>query len=201
MPQWAFGRSRRMIQADVLGCKLPLKTQQSTDRQLNSVTIYSLNEPEDSELHKPTGPILSLDLGSKRVGVAISDPTQVAITRIDGLVRSNWKRFLLDIRELIRRFDAKSMVIGFPLDLDGFEGEAAKAARDIATKFALSLDLPIFLQDERLSSHEAEERLRADGYQAGDIAAHLDSESAVVILRDFLVSRQRRILIKRPVEK
>ena len=165
------------------------------------MTIYSLNEPEDYEFQKPGGPILSLDLGSKRIGVAISDQTQVAITRIDSLVRSNWKQFLLDVRELIRRFDAKSMVIGFPLNLDGSEGEAARAARDIATKFAWSLELPVFLQDERLSSHEATERLRADGYQASDIAARIDSESAAVILRDFLVSGQRRTLIKRPVEK
>lgn len=190
-----------MIQADVLGCKLPfIARRMSLDIDfMPKVTTHFSEEQNDYNDLEIVGPILSLDLGSKRVGAAVSDPTLIAITRIGAMVRSNWKQLLLDVHDLIRRFDAKTLVIGFPLNLDGTEGEAANAARDVALKFARSLDLPVYLQDERLSSREAEERLRADGYQPKEIQALIDSESATVILRDFLVGGQHRTLIQRPL--
>ena len=153
--------------------------------------------PQDAEV---VGPILSLDLGTKQVGVAISDPTLLAVTRIGAIRRSNWKQLLLDVSDLIRRFDAKTLVIGFPLSLDGNEGPAASAAKGIALKFARSLALPVYLQDERLTSREAAERLRAEGINQKELAAHIDSESAVIILRDFLAAGQQKILIQRHLE-
>lgn len=147
------------------------------------------------------GPILSLDLGTKRIGAAVSDPTLVAITRLAAIRRSNWKQLLRDVRDLIRRFDAKTLVIGFPLSLDGNEGSAAKTSRDIALKFARSLALPVYLQDERLTSTEATERLVAEGLYGKALAAQLDSESAAVILRDFIDSGQQRMLIQRPLDQ
>ncbi len=114
--------------------------------------------------------------------------------------RSNWKRLLLDVRDLVRRFDAQALVIGWPLRLDGIEGEAAQKAQEIAQKFARSLELPIFLQDERLTSAEAEEQLRAAGCSATEIAARRDSESAAIILRDFIAGAQRRIRVSRSLD-
>lgn len=163
------------------------------------MTTYLTANQHDPHSVEIVGPILSLDLGARRVGAAISDPTLIAITRIGAIVRSNWKQLLLDVSDLIRRFDAKTLVIGFPLNLDGTEGEAAFGARDVALKFAKSLNLPVYLQDERLTSREAEERLRAEGYANRELASHIDSESAVIILRDFLVSEQHRTLIERPL--
>jgi putative Holliday junction resolvase len=159
-------------------------------------TIY----PSVSE-QKILGPILSLDLGTKRVGAAVSDPTLVAITRLDALRRSNWKRLLLDVRELVRRFDAKTLVIGLPLSLDGSEGSAARTSQEIATKFALSLQLPVYLQDERLTSREATEKLTAEGLSPRAIAEQVDSESAAIILRDFMGGGQHKILIQRPLNQ
>ncbi len=150
-----------------------------------------------AEEYQISGPILSLDLGLKRIGVAISDPTLVAITRLEPLRRSNWKRLLLDVSDLIRRFDAQTLVIGLPLRLDGTKGAAASAADEIAQKFVCSLKQPVFLQDERLTSVEAEEELRAAGYGAKDIAARVDSESAAIILRDFIAGGQQRTLVSR----
>lgn len=144
-----------------------------------------------------SGPILSLDLGLKRVGVAISDPTLAAITRLPPLRRSNWKRLLLDVSDLVRRFDAQALIIGWPLRLNGTEGEAADGAREIARKFAWSLDLPVFLEDERLTSTEAGEELRAAGCDARQIAAQIDSESAAIILRDFIAGGQQRNRVSR----
>jgi putative Holliday junction resolvase len=64
-----------------------------------------------------------------------------------------------------------------------------------ALKFARSLKLPVYLQDERLSSAEAEGNLRAAGVRAGDTGKRVDSEAAALILRDFLVSDQERVLV------
>ena len=140
-------------------------------------------------------PILALDLGSKRVGVAVSDSLSISIKRLDAIQRTNWKQLLRDVEKLALRFDAKTLVIGLPLKLNGSAGEAALATRETAIKFARSLDLPVYLQDERLSSAEAESNLRDAGRRAADIAKHVDSEAAALILRDFLATDQERLLV------
>src|SRR5215470_2297937 len=132
-----------------------------------------------------TGPILCLDPGAKRVGIAVSDPALIAITAVAALHRSNWKQLLRDIQELIRHFDARTLVIGFPLSLDGVEGSAAREVRSMANKLARSVDVPVFLHDERLTSVEAEENLRERGFNRAEIDARIDSEAAAIILRDF----------------
>jgi len=143
----------------------------------------------------PQPPIIGLDLGEKRVGIAVSDALAIAITRLAALRRTNWKQLLRDVEALVHRFDAKGVVIGLPLRLDGSDGDAARHARTIASKFARSLDVPVFLQDERLSSVEAEQNLRAEGHAAEVVAALVDSEAAAIILRDFLASNQDRVVV------
>jgi putative Holliday junction resolvase len=146
----------------------------------------------------PRAPVLAIDLGEKRVGVAISDALSISITRLAALRRTSWKQMLRSVDELVRRFDAQTVVIGFPLRLNGSTGDAATGVRATAMKFARSLSVPVYLQDERLSSVEAEQNLRADGYSADRIPSLVDSEAAAVILRDFLVSEQERVLILPP---
>jgi len=152
-----------------------------------------LDETAEAKLNR--GPVLCLDLGARRVGAAVSDPTLIAITRLKALRRSNWKQLLLDVAELVRHYDAKSLVIGFPIKLDGGEGSAATETRKIAQKFALSLKIPIYLQNESLTSVAAEERLRAAGHRAEEIPGLIDSESAAIILNDFINTDNRRLLL------
>lgn len=140
-------------------------------------------------------PVLALDLGEKRVGTALSDDLSVSITRLRHIPRSNWKDLLNEVKALVRRFDAKTLVIGFPLRLDGTEGNAALDVRLTAQKFARSLEIPVYLQDERLTSAAAEEHLREQGYKLREIRALVDSESAAIILRDFLQGGQARVLV------
>jgi putative holliday junction resolvase len=138
-------------------------------------------------------PILALDLGAKRIGVAVCDALSISITRLEALPRTNWKQILRNVVELVRRFDAQTVVIGLPLRLNGSTGDAALEVRSTALKFARSLSVPVYLQDERLSSVEAEQNLRAEGYEADRVSALVDSEAAAVILRDFLVSTQEKV--------
>ena len=96
---------------------------------------------------------------------------------------------------MVQRFDAQIIVVGLPLRLDGTDGDAAKNARRVAANLAKSIDLPIYLQDERLTSLEAMENLKAEGFNSDEIPALIDGEAAATILRDFLDTKQERIRI------
>jgi putative pre-16S rRNA nuclease len=146
-------------------------------------------------LLKPAAPVLALDLGDKLVGVAVSDDRLVIIKRLTPLKRSNWKRLLQDVANLVERYDAQTVVIGLPLRLDGTAGEAADKARQVALNLARSVKLPVYLQDERLTSFEAMENLKAEGHPLDEIPALIDGEAAAVILRDFIETDQERILV------
>jgi putative Holliday junction resolvase len=144
---------------------------------------------------KLAGPVLALDLGDKLVGAAVSDERLVTINRLTPLKRSNWKTLLQDVVTLIQRYDAQTVVIGLPLRLDGTSGEAAKNARHIATNLARSIQQPVYLQDERLTSFEAMENLKAEGHKLDEISALIDGEAAAMILRDFIQTDQERVPI------
>ena len=141
---------------------------------------------------KIIGPILALDLGEKLVGTAISDERLITTKRLEPLKRSNWKKLLQDVRHLLERFDAKTIVVGLPLRMNGSEGDAAGNVRRLALNLARSVKQPVYLQDERLTSLEAVENLKAEGLKADEIPAQIDGEAAATILRDFLDSAQQR---------
>lgn len=158
-----------------------------------------MNKPEADI--DPAAPILALDLGEKLVGAAVSDEKLITIKRLPPLKRTNWKTLLQDLLALIGRFDARTIVIGLPLALDGSHGEAAQKACRVAQNLARSVSLPVYLQDERLTSFEAIENLRAEGKRPDEIPALVDGEAAAMILRDFLRTDQDRLLVKIMDEK
>lgn len=144
-------------------------------------------QPEDSRpSDTPAGRLLALDLGARRVGVAVSDELRLSVRPLPPLARASWKKLLGQIAALCRSFDAKGVVVGLPVNLDGTEGAAAAEARRVARNLALSLSLPVHLQDERLTSRDAEQSLRRDGATDGEVAARIDGEAAALILNDFL---------------
>lgn len=142
---------------------------------------------QDSRPSVPaTGRLLALDLGARRVGVAVSDELRLSVRPLPPLARASWKKLLGEIVELCRSFDAKGVVVGLPVNLDGTEGEAAAEARRVARNLSLSLNLPVHLQDERLTSRDAERTLRTAGATDSEVAARIDGEAAALILSDFL---------------
>ena len=161
----------------------------------SGAATFKIEMENDSE-KSFAAPVLALDLGQKRVGAAISDSLSISITRLEAIPRTNWKNLLRVVDHLIKSFDAKTLVIGLPLRLNGSAGEAAEEIRSVATKFAKSLNLPVYLQDERLSSRQAEENLRESGRRGAQVSEMVDSEAAAVILSDFLVPGQHRIRVK-----
>jgi len=142
------------------------------------------------EQGRPKGRVLALDLGAKRVGLAVSDELQISISRLSPILRTNWKQLLRDLTQTVRQQDAKALVVGFPLSLDGSKGSAAESVQQTAARFAQSLLIPVYLQDERLTSVAAAEQLRAAGHNPKEVQEMIDSEAAAVILSDFLGSRE-----------
>lgn len=142
-----------------------------------------------SSVCAPGRRLLSLDMGRKRVGLAVSDERWVSVRPLQALYRRSWKRLLQEVSEIASSFDAQALVLGLPLCLDGTEGEEAQEARRLAHNFELSLKIPVFLQDERLTSREAESNLRAEGCAPENLREQVDSRAAAIILEDFISSR------------
>jgi putative Holliday junction resolvase len=158
------------------------------------VTDLKGSQNHRSNLVNPiAGPVLALDLGQKLVGVALSDELLITARRLDPLRRSNWKQLLRDVETLVLRYDAQTLVIGLPLSLDGTTGAAAQGVQRLAQNFARSLQVPVYLQDERLTSFAARQILLAEGFSAEEIPALIDAEAAATILRDFLTNLENRV--------
>jgi putative Holliday junction resolvase len=134
--------------------------------------------------------LLAVDLGSKRVGVAVCDELRITVSPLPAIERRSWKDLLHRMAAIIESYDARGLVIGLPLSLDGTEGSAAAESRRLAENFQRSLNVPIYLQDERLTTVAAASRLRSGGRSDLDIEKEVDSEAAAVILRDFIVKNQ-----------
>ena len=136
------------------------------------------------------GRVLAIDIGSKRVGLAVSDELRLTVRALQALPRTPWKRLLSSLAELCEQFDVQSIVLGLPLRLDGTEGDAALEVRRVGRNLQHTLKLPLFFQDERLTSKDAESSLRRRGFHSSEISARVDSEAASIILSDFLETQK-----------
>ena len=132
------------------------------------------------------GRILALDPGTKRVGIAVCDELRATTRPLPRIERESWKKLLINVKNLIVEFDAKALVIGLPLESDGTESPMSAEARDMGHKFELSLTVPVYLQDERVTSYEAKARLWLSGKDPKEARKLVDSEAAAIILSDFL---------------
>ena len=127
-----------------------------------------------------------MDPGTKRCGIAVCDELRFTTRPLKYLERTSWKRLLADVKKIVSDFDAAALVVGLPLESDGSESPMSTEARDMARKFALSLDIPVVLQDERVTTYEARGRLWKSGVTRGETRARVDSEAAAIILSDLL---------------
>jgi len=157
---------------------------------LNSPEI-KIAEPFQNSSDLP-GRLVAIDLGAKRVGVAISDELRVTARPLDFIQRRSWKDLLSRVAAIIEGYDARGLVIGLPLNLDGTEGPVAADARRLAENFRRSLSVPVFLQDERLTTFSARSEMQSAGLKSEEMEDQIDSESAAVILRDFMSADHTR---------
>ena len=143
----------------------------------------------DVFLAPSSGRLLALDLGTKRIGVAVSDELQITTRAVCIIERRSWKKVLKQIVSFLDEFDAVGLVLGLPYNTDGSESEMSQEARRLARNFSLSLDVPVFLQDERVSSYAAKNYLWKSGLSEREARKRVDSEAAAIILSDFIELR------------
>jgi len=124
---------------------------------------------------------LGLDVGEKRIGVAVGD--NIVKIALPIAVIPNDDEVIINIEKLLDKYNVEKIIVGLPRNSQGEETAQSQFVRDFIEKLE-PLDIPIILQDESLTSVKAEERLKArkKDYSREDI----DAESAVIILSDFL---------------
>ena len=96
--------------------------------------------------------IIGLDLGTKRIGVSICDENQSIATPFKTLIKKDTKQFINEIMEIVDENDVKAIIIGNPINMDGSQGKSSQSVKDIANNISKSINLPICLWDERLST-------------------------------------------------
>jgi putative Holliday junction resolvase len=129
---------------------------------------------------------LGVDLGRARIGLALADDVLGIARPLRTVARRTDAATLAEIAAAAREFEVDLAVVGLPLNMDGTEGEAARHARGFAAKLAAALGVRVELFDERLSTFEAEARLRDRGVSAKDRRSRVDAEAAAVILQGWL---------------
>ena len=136
------------------------------------------------------GPVLGLDLGERRIGLAVSDPAGVIAFPVGALERKGLAADVGALCELIRERGVRSVVVGLPLHLDGRAGTGAAAARRFADALGAACSLPVSLVDERLTTALAEravrEAPRGRGRGARPKKQQVDALAAALILRTYL---------------
>jgi putative Holliday junction resolvase len=132
---------------------------------------------------------LGLDVGRAKIGLALADDVLRTAHALRTLRRGGDAGVLAAIREVAGEYEVERAVVGLPLNMDGSEGPSARMARGFAAKLGEALGLPVDLFDERLSTFEAEGRLRERGLDGRARRAAVDAEAAAVILQGWLDGR------------
>ncbi len=131
--------------------------------------------------------LLGVDLGEKRVGLAISDPLRKIATPLETVDREG---IFSRLEELVRKQNIGEIVVGLPLNMDGSRGKKAEAAEGFAADLEEKFGLPVVLWDERLTSVSAEKVMREAGERPSRAKPSVDKISAALILEAYLRSSQ-----------
>jgi putative Holliday junction resolvase len=132
--------------------------------------------------------ILALDLGKKRIGLAISDPLGITAQGLPNLVRVNKRTDFAALEQMVRERQVGLVLMGNPINMRGDEGRQSGWVREFAQDLEKRTGLPVKLWDERLTSVEANRVLRSSGISIEKRAAAVDRLSAVILLQSYLDS-------------
>ena len=129
---------------------------------------------------------MALDLGEKRIGVAISDETRIIARAYDVLSRKSRREDFQRFDKIIVEQKATLLVMGLPVPLSGVEGQRAAWVRDYTAELAQYIDIPIEFWDESFSTKQAEASLRARGKRGKKVKERVDAVAAAFILQGYL---------------
>lgn len=134
---------------------------------------------------------MGLDVGDRRIGVAVSDALGLTAQPVLTLVRSNRKQDVKSLLRLIRRHNCSAIVVGNPLYMSGDVSPQAVKAQAFAQILREETGLPVHLWDERLTTTEAHRHLHAAGRPGSEHKAVVDQVAAVLILEGYLEAKKR----------
>ncbi|HVY58224.1 MAG TPA: Holliday junction resolvase RuvX [Xanthobacteraceae bacterium] len=141
---------------------------------------------ETAPLLPPRGALIGLDLGTKTIGVASSDPDRRLATGVETIARTTFTADAKRVLALAAERKAVGFVLGLPINMDGSEGPRAQSTRSFARNFARMTELPIALWDERLSTAAVERELIAADASRAKRKAVIDQHAAAYILQGAL---------------
>jgi putative Holliday junction resolvase len=136
------------------------------------------------------GRVLSLDVGSKTIGLAVSDPLGVTAQGLETLRRKNKRADFEQLRRIIARYEVHEIVVGYPLHMSGDPSAQSGRVSEFADELRQRFELPVHLWDERLTSTQANRLLRESEMSIRRRAEVVDRLAAVLILQSFLEGRQ-----------
>lgn len=143
-------------------------------------------------MHSVSAPrprILGLDVGSKRIGVAISDPLGITAQGLDTIQRKNKRQDFAQLARLLEQYEVAEIVVGYPLRLSGTEGIQSGKMQAFAEELRNKFGLPVHLWDERLTSTQANRVLREADLSIKKRSEAVDRIAAVLILQSWMEAR------------
>ena len=147
---------------------------------------------EAAALLPDRGALIGLDLGTKTIGVAASDPDRRIAAPVETIARRRFSHDVARILELVAERHSVGLVLGLPINMDGTEGPRAQSTRAFARNLAQLTELPIALWDERLSTAAVERALIAANASRAKRKAVIDQHAAAYILQGALDRLARR---------
>jgi putative Holliday junction resolvase len=136
--------------------------------------------------------IAAIDYGKRHLGIAVTDPSGTGAYPAGVVQRRSLKRDLAILNDRLRELEAGRVIVGLPLNMDGTAGPAAYAAAQFARHLRDATGLEVELYDERLSTFEARERLKATSRRGGG-GAMVDAIAAAVILESWLEAQRHAL--------
>jgi putative holliday junction resolvase len=138
----------------------------------------------------PSPRILGLDVGSRTIGLAVSDPLGLTAQGLPTIRRKNKRLDFEQLQKVIAEYQVSEIVVGYPLRLSGIEGAQAEKIRQFSNELEKKFSLPVHLWDERLSSAQAHRVLREAGLSIEKRARAIDRMAAVLILASWMEARR-----------
>lgn len=135
------------------------------------------------------GRILGLDVGSKTIGLAVSDPLGITAQGLETIRRKNKRTDLEQLQNVIRKYEVRELVVGYPLRMSGAEGLQAEKMQRFAEELRQRFQIPVHLWDERLSSAQANRLLRETEMSIKRRGEVVDRIAAVLILQSWMDAR------------
>lgn len=135
---------------------------------------------------------MAIDYGSKAIGVAISDELRLTVRPLTTIRRRRQSRnqIIAQLQQLRDEYEVTEIVVGLPVRMDGTMGEAAERVNAFIVELQKAISIPVIAQDERLTSHEADEMLRELGLDSRQRKEKSDEYAAAIILREYLESHR-----------